>query len=383
MPPPKLPACDHEWGDPEYIRDKLFGVLFGSIQTCRRCRWRLHENFAARAGEGTEFEMLPPDDPPENLPALLESADATPATIGPVDLIGAFLSGRKATTIRAYAKDLDDFAAFLGMTRSSAVELLVAGGPGNANATALAYRAHLDGRKLAPATICRRLAALRSVVRMARRIGRIAWALDVDSPRSRAYRDTRGPGEHGVRKMVKQAGKDARTPKGRRDLAILRLAYDGGLRRFEIAGLDLADVDLEGLTVSVTGKGQSEPVPLTINPTVAQVLGEWIRARGDAPGPLFTRLDRAAGDGPPARMDPESINRITKAIGKKAGVKRGTNAHGLRHAAITKALDLAGGDVIRVQGFSRHADVKTVLKYNDNVQDGYGRLTRMLGDDLG
>jgi integrase/recombinase XerC len=82
-----------------------------------------------------------------------------------VDLLEALLAGRRPTTLLAYAKDLADFAAYLGLaSTTAAVETLVAGTAGRANALALGYKAHLTGRDLAPATIARRLAALRSVV---------------------------------------------------------------------------------------------------------------------------------------------------------------------------------------------------------------------------
>src|SRR4051794_40597794 len=94
------------------------------------------------------------------------------ATIGKVDLLGAFLAGRRPTTLRAYCKDLADFAGFLGLPdAAAAVELPASGTAGQANVLTLGYRAHLADRGLAPATVARRLAALRSVVKLARTLG--------------------------------------------------------------------------------------------------------------------------------------------------------------------------------------------------------------------
>src|SRR4051812_5416943 len=254
----------------------------------------------------------------------------TPVTIGKVDLLGAFLAGRKPTTLRAYRKDLADFAAFLGVADAAdAVALLVAGSAGQANALALGYRAHLVDRGLAPATIARRLAALRSVVKLARTLGRVAWTIDIGSPRAEAYRDTRGPGLEGWRGMLAAARERATTPKGKRDLALIRLMHDLGLRRGEVVTLDLADVDLEARTVAVVGKGKSERVPVTLNKPTASALIDWIAARGEWTGALFVRLDRAADR--PTRLDAGNVARIAKELGRRAGVARGTNPHGLRH----------------------------------------------------
>lgn len=302
--------------------------------------------------------------------------------VGEVDLLGAFLAARKPATLRAYRKDLADFAAFLGASGpGEAVEALVAGTAGRANALALGYKAHLMERRLAPATVARRLAALRSVVKLARTLGRVAWAVDVASPRAEAYRDTRGPGLTGWRAMLAVARARADTPKGKRDLALLRLMHDLGLRRGEAVALDLADLDLAAGTVAVVGKGKSVKTDLTLNPQAAAALADWAAARGDWPGPLFVRLDRAAGPGRPGRLDAGSVARVSHALGRRAGVARGTNPHGLRHQGITRALDLAHGDVRKVRKFSRHAKVETLLRYDDNRNDDAGALARLLGED--
>jgi integrase/recombinase XerC len=168
------------------------------------------------------------------------------------DLLDAFLAGRRPTTLRAYAGDLADFAAYLGLgSASAAVEALVAGTGGRANRLALGYKAQLTGRALAPATIARRLAALRSVVKLARTLGKVAWAIDIPSPRAEAYRDTRGPGLAGWKALLAEARAKATTPKGRRDLALVRLMHDLGLRRGEVVALDLADLDLEACPFTV------------------------------------------------------------------------------------------------------------------------------------
>jgi integrase/recombinase XerC len=90
-------------------------------------------------------------------------------------LLRAFLSGRSAETLRAYRRDVEDFAAFAGVDGpAAAAQLLLAGGHGQANAAVLAYRAHLLGRTLSPATINRRLAAERSLVALARTLGMLS-----------------------------------------------------------------------------------------------------------------------------------------------------------------------------------------------------------------
>jgi integrase/recombinase XerC len=297
------------------------------------------------------------------------------------DVLDAFLSGRNANTLEAYEFDVQDFARFVGAASpGSAVDGLLAMGHGNANRVVLAYRAHLTDRKLATATVARRIAALRSMVKLARQIGRVEWTLDVESPKVTKYRDVTGPGKEGWFAM-RDKGKElaATTDQGKRDIALMHLMHDSCLRRGECVNLDLADVDLERGQVAIVGKGKTEREWLTISVQAKDALVQWIAARGDEPGPLFIRLDPAATGN--ERITGDSVNRIVNKLGAKSGLKRKVRAHGLRHQGITRALDLTNGNVRKVQGLSRHADPRTLMKYDDARRDDAGTLAQMLGND--
>jgi len=92
-------------------------------------------------------------------------------------------------------------------------------------------------------------------------------------------------------------------------------------------------------------------------------------------GPLFTNFDRA---GKGARLTGHSLYRIVRGIGRKAGLSTPVRPHGLRHAAITAALDATGGDVRAVQRFSRHAKIETVTRYDDNRRDLGGQVAKLV-----
>jgi integrase/recombinase XerC len=104
-----------------------------------------------------------------------------------------------------------------------------------------------------------------------------------------------------------------------------------------------------------------------------------MKSRGDAPGPLLIRLDRAAAG--MDRLTGDAVARLVKALGRKAGLAREVRPHGLRHEAITRALDLCPGDLRRVRHFSRHAKIGTLLRYDDNRRDEAGAIARLPGDD--
>src|SRR5271157_181510 len=152
-----------------------------------------------------------------NLPEISPSHQIFPFA-GRIDaerLVKIFLSNKSERTVTAYRKDLTDFARFLGIQDGSldhAARLFLSNGRGGANALAAEYRGHLESRRLSPATINRRLSALRSMVEQAGTLGLIGWELKIKGPKSKQYRDTTGPGSRNIRRMfnIIQARRDAK-----------------------------------------------------------------------------------------------------------------------------------------------------------------------------
>ena len=116
-----------------------------------------------------------------------------------------FLAGRSEKTIEAYRWDLNTFAVFLKMGDPvEALQSLLSLDPGAANEVVLSWRNHLVKQKLSPATINRRLSAIRSVVKLARVLGHITWTLEIPNEKSKAYRDTRGPAHEEILRLMGQ-----------------------------------------------------------------------------------------------------------------------------------------------------------------------------------
>lgn len=288
-------------------------------------------------------------------------------------LLSSFFGGRNAGTSRAYQADLESLASFVGSdTVEAAVGKLMDCGHGELNALVLEYRAHLSGQGLAAATINRRLAAVRSLLRRARLLGLTPWTLEVANLKTQPYRDTRGPGREGFERLLVALGEAEDAPT-RRDRAALRLLFDLALRREEVVSLDLEHLDLERATIAVLGKGRVQRSRLTLPPVTAAALAAWVEARGNERGPLFINFDRA---GKGRRLTGRSLYRIVRELGRRAGLR--VTPHGLRHAAITSALDLTKGDVRAVQRFSRHRDVRVINVYDDSREDLAGVVARLV-----
>lgn len=303
-----------------------------------------------------------------------------------LDVLAAFRQSRKPTTLLAYDAAVADFGRYLGgLDSSAAVEVLLGLDHGRANAVALGYRDHLELRGLKPATVAVRLAALRSLTKLGRQLGVIAWSLDVESPKVVSYRDTSGPGLEGWARMLGLAlgERERRAAVGIRDVAILRLLYDLGLRRGEVAALDAASVDLGERHLLVVGKGRVEGLAYSLPDPTWNALAAWLDWRGFDAGPLFCRLDPgAAADGDFSRLTTKSIYQLVKKLAERAGLKKLVSPHRVRHSAITRVLQISNGDIPAAQRFSRHSDPRTLMIYDDRRKDRGGELAKLLAGEV-
>jgi integrase/recombinase XerC len=310
---------------------------------------------------------------PASLPATFNSVDTD-------ELLAAFLSGKSPKTVEAYKRDLEDFNLFLeAPDMDHAAKIFLSSGLHKANHTALKYRTHLsDNKRLQPTTVNRKLAALRSLTDMAYTLGMINWKVRVKNQKvSSASRDTRGPGKTGVQKLQEEVSK--RTDlKGLRDKALLHLLYDLALRRSEVVGLDLEDVDLERGTLQILGKGRLQKETLSLPTRTRRILSEWIAVRGNFEGSLFINFHhnpKIQGE----RLSATSLYRIVRDLGTQTGQK--VRPHGLRHTAISEAVrkvQAVGMDVTKVLQFSRHKDLKTLQVYIDTVEDVQGKIAELV-----
>jgi integrase/recombinase XerC len=312
-----------------------------------------------------------------------DSTDVTVSTsIETDDLLSAFLSGKSAKTIEAYRRDLADFQQFLeARDMDHVARIFLSGGLHKANHLALKYKTFLVAKKLQPTTVNRKLAALRSLTDMAYTLGMINWKVRVKNQKIVSpIRDTRGPGKTGVQKIREEISKRT-DPKGLRDKAIVHLLYDLALRRSEVVGLDLEDVDLEQGTIRILGKGRLQKETLSLPTRTRKVLKDWIEARGDAQGPLFVNFHHN-GSVNGKRLTSDGLYYIVKHLGTKTGQK--VRPHGLRHTSISEAVrktQAIGMDVTKVLKFSRHKNLNTLQVYIDGVEGAQGEIAELVAMD--
>jgi integrase/recombinase XerC len=145
------------------------------------------------------------------------------------------------------------------------------------------------------------------------------------------------------------------------------------LRRNEVLSLDLAHFDGKRSAVSIKGKGRTEREWVTLPASTKAALDAWIAMRGTEEGPLFTSVDVATQG---HRLTGAALYKVIRCLGAAEGFD--ARPHGLRHAAITEALEKTNGNVRAVQRFSRHRDINVLTVYDDNRSDLGGQIAAMV-----
>lgn len=164
------------------------------------------------------------------------------------------------------------------------------------------------------------------------------------------------------------------TPKGARDAALLAVFYGCGLRRGELAGLDVDDFDADDCSIVVRGKRNKQRTVYLIE-SGCHHLKTWLGHRSDEPGPLFCPVGQK-GDVRITRLRGESVAYILRRRQEQAETDP-FSPHDLRRSNITHLLD-AGVDVFTVQKLAGHADATTTARYDRRDETAKRRAVESL-----
>ncbi|MBR9982860.1 MAG: tyrosine recombinase [Desulfatitalea sp.] len=270
--------------------------------------------------------------------------------------------GYSPHTVRAYRNDLLDLAAFLaGSPRGGAHDLRQLAAVRLDQVDSLTMRRYLGdlhGRNR-KTTIARKVAAIRSFFRHLQKTGVLT-----DNP----VEATRAP-KHGrpmpVHLVVDDVFRmlDAVQPEGilgLRNRALLETLYSSGVRVSELAGLDVADVDVRNGTIRVLGKGNKERIVPVGQKALAAIdaYREVVTAlAGSAAGGGALFLNKDLG-----RLTTRSIARVVDRFARACGLTVPVSPHALRHSYATHLLD-AGADLRAVQELLGHRSLSTTQRY--------------------
>ena len=254
------------------------------------------------------------------------------------------VANRSPKTIQLYGDTLGQFERFL---RDMGMPLA----PANITREHIAhYLQSLQEAGRAEATVAARYRALRRYFR---------WLEDIGERKESPMRKMQEPkiaekmapclSEDDLRNLLRACAGSLWVDK--RDRALISLAVDSGLRRSELADLQVDDVDLAAGIVRVRhGKGGRERLSAFGRKTASD-LAAYVRARRglrDADLPWFWLGGRGG------RLTASGVYQVVKSRGKRAGLKVFT--HELRHtfAHMSKAAGASDEDVMSLGGWRDH-----------------------------
>jgi integrase/recombinase XerC len=256
-----------------------------------------------------------------------------------------------AHTIKAYAGDLDAFAAYVGSRHWKAIDHIAIRG----------FLSQLYDRGLSKTSVARALAAVRSLYRWLAQEGVVEQnpAKLVSTPHL-PKKLPRVPTIEEVNSVL-----DGKMPKvasfPERDRLLLELLYGCGIRNSELVGINVDDIHLSAEAILIRGKGKKERyVPF----------GDGVRAALATYQPWRQKLLLTLNKTTPAlllnqrggRLTTRSVGRIVKRIAIAKGLSPDVHPHTLRHAFGTHMLE-EGADLRAIQELLGHERLATTQRY--------------------
>jgi site-specific recombinase XerD len=156
-----------------------------------------------------------------------------------------------------------------------------------------------------------------------------------------------------------------------RDLMLIELLLKTGLRRAEITGLNVADVDMSKQKIKVKRKGNYE-AEIMIHPKLKEGLTEYLKTINRKPHePLF--MSKRGN-----RLSSSSIWYLVKSYAKEAGLNKKVTVHSLRHTFATSLLSEAM-PLPYIQKLMGHRSPQTTSRYlhvqDNELSEAFSRVT--------
>jgi integrase/recombinase XerC/integrase/recombinase XerD len=259
--------------------------------------------------------------------------------------------GSAHKTRDAYASDLRQFAGWASAQHAEP--------PAVTHRLLRRYASALSERRLAPATVARKLAALRSFFGMLREHGEIA-ANPADllaGPKLGSELPSVLAPEQ-ISRLLDRI--PVSTPLELRDRALFEIAYASGLRAEELVGLDVGSIDFDAEQLRVEGKGSKTRMVPAGEPALASLARYLERARaalsrgGDEPALFLSKSGR--------RLSTSDVRRRLSVWSRHAAMQGAVHPHVLRHSFATHLLE-GGADLRTIQELLGHASVSTTQNY--------------------
>lgn len=267
----------------------------------------------------------------------------------------AYLSlerGLSPTTRASYALDLALFESFLKKHGIGSFEQVQP-------AQVREFLQWLRDKKRSPATIARKLAAVKGLFRYleAQQVIRKSPTAFVETPRLwRRLPETLSLKE--VESLLASVDDEGL---GIRNLAMLELLYGTGLRVSEMVSLDIASCNFDAGFLRCIGKGNKERI-VPLGRQAIEKLQRYLKE--ERPRLIKRRLDAAAlfVNGGGSRLTRQRVWQLLRRYAKAGLIGKTIGPHTLRHSFATHLLE-RGADLRTVQELLGHANISTTQRY--------------------
>jgi integrase/recombinase XerC len=256
-------------------------------------------------------------------------------------------------TIKAYAGDLDAFAAYVGTRAWKKID----------HFTIRGFLSHLYEKGLSKTSVARALAAVRSLYRWLAQEGVVEQnpAKLVATPKL-PKKLPRVPTIEEMNSVLDGAMPEV-APFPERDRLLLELLYGCGIRNSELTGINLEDIRPSAEAILIRGKGKKERY-VPFGGTAVSALAAYLPARSKLLAGCTRNKDARAllVNQRGGRLTPRSVGRIVKKIAVAKGLSPDVHPHTLRHAFGTHMLE-EGADLRAIQEMLGHERLSTTQRY--------------------
>lgn len=260
-------------------------------------------------------------------------------------------AGTSPRTLAAYERDLGQLATWAqGMGQE----------PGDLGHKDIRrYAVSLSSAGRAPATVARKLAAIRGLYGFLLRTGRVAQnPADLVSAPKRSAKLPQVLTAEQMSSMLDAV--PALTPLDIRDRAMFELAYSCGLRSEEVLTLTLDSIDFDDEIVRVLGKGSKHRLVPVGEPARKAVETYLAKSRPSLVVDPAERTLFLSRNGRP--LSPSDLTRRLAIRMREAASAGGVSPHALRHSFATHLLE-GGADLRTIQELLGHASISTTQVY--------------------
>ena len=170
-----------------------------------------------------------------------------------------------------------------------------------------------------------------------------------------------------------EVGSMLKVARNKKHKCLIALIYSCGLRRSEAINIEVKDIDSGRMVIKIRGGKGKKDRYVQLASGLLDLLREYYREY--QPGKWLFEGQRGG------RYGAETVLRVVKDIGLKAGIKRRIDAHMLRHSYATHQIE-QGVDIRFIQEWLGHVSIKTTQRYTHIAETNFKNFKNPLDDLL-